>query len=154
MQTINGKETEIFGDTQIVGSLKLQDGTTGGISMLALEATASITANHTITIQTNVPTDSKLIGCQLRVDTALTATETWNAQYVTGATQSIATAQAVAQNTKVNKWFDANAATDIASGEVDITIQKSSNPGVDVFTAAGVIRAIVYYEAFTAMADA
>jgi hypothetical protein len=154
MQTINGKPTEIFGDVQIVGSLKLADGTTGGVSILAAEATANITAAHTITIQVNVPTASKLLGCQLRVDTALTAGETWNAQYVTGATQSIAATQAVAKNTKVNKWFDVNAATDIASDEVDITIQRSSNPGVDVFTAAGVIRAIVYYLPFTAMANA
>lgn len=88
------------------------------------------------------------------MDSALAAGETWNAQYVTGATQSICTTQAVAQNTKVNKFFDTNAATDITSAETDITIQRSSNPGVDVFTAQGTIRAIVYYQAFAGMADA
>ena len=154
MLMINGKPTEIFNDVQVVGSLKRADGSTGGLTTQAAEAAANITAAHTITVQVNVPTGSRILGCQLRVDTALAGGETWNAQYVTGATQSIATNQAVAQNTKVNKFFDANADTDIASGEVDITIQKNSNPGVDVFTAQGNIRAIVYYQAFNAMANA
>lgn len=154
MQTINGIPTYIFNNTIVNGSLKLMDGTTGGLNIIAAEATANITAAHTITIQTNVPSGSKIIGCQLRVDVALTAGETWNAQYVTGSTQAIVTNAAVTKNTKVVKFFDANAATDIASAEVDVTITKNSNPGVDVFTAAGNIRAIVYYQAFTAMADA
>jgi len=154
MKTVNGKITENFGDTTILGTLRIAGGTTGGLSTKSAEASANITANHTITIQTNVPSGSRILGCQLRVDSALAAGETWNAQYVTGATQSIATNQAVAKNTKVNKFFDSNAATDIASAEVDITIQKNSNPGVDAFTAQGIIRAIVYYQAFNAMANA
>lgn len=151
MRYINGKPTEDFGDTNVKGFLQVQPGTSGGLKTLAAEASAAITANHTITIQTNVPSGSRILGCQLRVDAALAAGETWNAQYVTGAAQSIATAQAVAKNTKVNKFFDVNAATDIASAEVDVTIQRSSNPGVDLFTAQGTIRALVYYQAFTAM---
>jgi hypothetical protein len=154
MLNINGKATEDFGDTTVKGFLKSQPGTTGGLSLTAAEATANITANHTITIQVNVPSGSKILGCQLRVDSALAGGETWNAQYVTGATQSIAANQAVAKNTKVNKFFDTNAATDIASDEVDVTIQRNSNPGVDVFTAQGVIRAIVYCQAFAAMGNA
>lgn len=128
-------------------------GTTGGYTRTFSEATANITANHTITIQTNVPAGARLLGAQLRVDSALAAGETWNAQYATGATQSIAATQAVAANTKASAMFNTNAATDIASGEVDITIQRSSNPGVDAFTAQGTIRAIVYYEAFETMAS-
>jgi hypothetical protein len=154
MQYINGKATEDFGNSVVKGYLKTQPGTTGGLTLRAAEASAAITANHTITIQTNVPAGSRLLGCQLRVDAALAAGETWNAQYVTGATQAIAAAQAVAKNTKVNTFFDVNAATDIASAEVDITIQKNSNPGVDAFTAQGSIRAIVYYETLDAMAAA
>jgi hypothetical protein len=154
MQTINGKPTEIFTDVQVVGSLKLADGSTGGVEIHAAEAAANITAAHTITIQVDVPAGSKILGAQLRVDSALAAGETWDAAYVTGATQSIATGQAVAKDTKVNAFFDANAATDIASAETDITIQKNSNPGVDLFTAQGNIRAIVYYQAFNAMANA
>ena len=101
-----------------------------------------------------MPTGSRLLGSQLRVDEALAGGETWDAVYITGSTQSIATAQAVAVNTKVVKHFDVNTDTDIASGEVDITIEENSNPGVAVFTAQGNIRAIVYYIAFNAMADA
>ncbi len=123
----------------------------GGVGRVAFSATANITADHTITIQVNIPSGAKILGVQMRVDTALAATETWNAQYVTGATQAIATNQAVAQNTKVNKFFDENAATAITSGETDITITKNSNPGVDVFTAQGTIRAVVYYEDWTAL---
>jgi hypothetical protein len=129
-------------------------GSTGGLMTYYSEATANITAAHTVTIQTNIPSGAKIIGCQLRVDAALADGETWNAQYVTGATQTIASAQAVAQNTKINTFFNVNTATDIASDEVDITIQRSSNPGVDTFTAQGTIRAIVYYQTFTAMGNA
>lgn len=154
MLTINGKPTEVFDDVQIVGSLKLADGSTGGFETMAAEAAANITAVATITIQVNVPSGARLLGCQLRVDTALAAGETWDAVYITGSTQSIATNQAVAKNTKVVKFFDVNTDTDIASAEVDITIEKNSNPGVDAFTAQGNIRAIVYYQAFNAMANA
>ena len=153
MQTINGKPTEIYTDVQIAGSLKLMGGTTGGLSILTAEAAADIAAAATITIQVNVPTGSRILGCQLRVDAALAAGETWDAVYITGASQSIATNQAVAVNTKVVQHFDVNTDPDIASGEVDITIEKNSNPGVDAFSAQGNIRAIVYYIAFNAMAD-
>ena len=135
------------------GTLDIAPGTTGGLYFEAAEATVDITAVHTCTIEVNIPSGAKLLNVQLRVDAALAAGETWDARYATGATQSIAAAQAVAVNTKVNKFFDENAATPIASAEVDITIQRSSNPGVDVFTAQGTIRAIVYYQANTTMAD-
>lgn len=116
-------------------------------------SSGTFTAAATITIQVNVPSNTRIIGCQLFVKTALAAGETWDAAYVTGATQSIATNQAVAQNTKVNKWFDVNAATDIASDEVDITIQRNSNPGVDTFTAQGEIEAVVYVKEFATWAN-
>ena len=151
MKTINGIPTEDVADMIIRNKLEIASGTTGGLYTKTAEATVDITAVHTVTIEVNIPAGSRILGCQLRVDAALAGAETWNAQYVTGATQSIDTNQAVAQNTKVVKFFDGNAATDIASAETDITIQRNSNPGVDVFTAQGTIRAIVYYQAFTAM---
>ena len=127
-------------------NMLISAGSTGGLKIGISEAIVSITAVHTCTIQVNIPSGAKLLNVQLRVDSALAALETWNAQYVTGATQSIGTAQTVAQNTKLNKFFDENAATAITSAETDITIQRSSNPGVDVFTAQGSIRAIAYYQ--------
>lgn len=126
---------------------------TGGLNIRTVEATVSVTAAATITIACQAPSGCKLIGCQIRVDSALAAGETWDATYATGATQSIATNQAVAQNTKVSKFFDVNAATDIASAATDIAIQRNSNPGVDAFTAQGSFRGIIYYEDFTAMAS-
>jgi len=154
MLTVNGKVSDVFGNSVLNGSLQLSDASTGGVVIQAAEAAANITATHTITLQTNVPSGSRIIGCQLRVDTALTAGETWDAAYVTGSTQSICTAQAVTKSTKVTTWFDVKTDTDIASGEVDVVIQKNSNPGVDSFSALGNIRAIVYYMSFVPMADA
>ena len=118
----------------------------GGLKRSTYSASASITAVATVTIQVNIPINTKIIGCQLHVKTALAGAETWDAVYITGLTQSIATNQAVAQNTNVNKFYDENAATAISSGEVDITIERNSNPGVDVFTAQGLIEAVVYVQ--------
>lgn len=140
-----------IGTTAPGGLLDLAPGTTGGLYTDAAEATANIEGDSSTTIQVNVPSGAKILGCQLRVDAALAAGETWDAAYSGGASQSIASGQAVAQNTKVNKFFDENAATAITSGETDIDITKN---GGGAFTAQGTIRAIVYYQAFTAMADA
>jgi len=73
--------------------------------------------------------------------------------YKTGATEVIASAAAVAVNTKVNTPFDPDAATPIASDVTTIDVQRSSNPGVDTFTAQGSIRAVVYYMAFEEIDD-
>jgi len=117
----------------------------GGLYRYAIEADA----NTVIAIQ--VPSGAKIIGCQLRVDEALADGETWDAAYSTGATQAIASGAAVAVNTKVNLFFDENAATAITSGLTDVTITKN---GGGIFTLQGKITAIVYYEDFTAMGDA
>jgi len=129
-------------------------GTTGGLVRGIAEATASITAAATVTLQANVPSGARVIGTQMRVDSALASGEMWNAAFTGGASQVIAASQSEDANTKISKMFDANAATDILSSEADIAIQRSSNPGVDTFTAQGTIRAIVYYETFEAMGDA
>lgn len=128
------------------GNMQWSDENThGGLILKTYGASSgTLTADHTITIEVNVPIGVKIIGAQLHVKTALAGGETWNAQYVTGATQSIGTNQAVAQNTNLSAVFDVNTDTDIASGEVDITLQRNSNPGVDVFTAQGEIEAVVY----------
>ena len=127
---------------------------TGGMTTSHSEATVDITAVATVTIQVDVPIGAKLIGVQIRVDTAMQAGETWDAVWDDGAAlQSIATNQAVAQNTKVSAWHDDNANTPLCDAETDITIERNSNPGVDSFTATGTIRAIAYYEEFITMGD-
>jgi len=138
--------------TQILtGILRVDGGTTGGLNIKAAEAAANITATSSITIPVQVPSGAIIIGCQLRVDSALTGGELWDAAYATGSTQAIASAAAVAKNTKVNKFFDPNAATPIASAATDVAITKN---GGGSFTAQGNIRAIVYYLSMEAMADA
>lgn len=122
----------------------------GGVGRVAAYVVKAITADATVTIQVNIPSGAKILGVQMRVDAALAAGETWIAAYSGGASQNITTDAAVAQNTKVNKFFDENAATAIASAETDIAITKT---GGGVFTAQGTIRAVVYYEEFTNLGD-
>jgi hypothetical protein len=122
-------------------------GSTGGFRRLFKEATANITADAAITIQVNIPTQARIVGCQLRVDAALATGETWDAKFNDGSdVETITTAAAVAKNTKVN--FFSSYTTD---AETDIVITKN---GGGTFTAQGTIRAIVYYDAFDAMGDA
>jgi hypothetical protein len=139
-------------------------GTTGGYVRKMAEASAAITANHTITITLSIPAGSRILGTQLRVESALAAGETWNAQYVGGNVATIAHEEAVAINTKIYvPWggldtggtlaAQAAWAVDLTTATTNITIQKHSNPGVDAFTAQGEIRAIVYYEPMSAMAN-
>ena len=96
-------------------------------------------------IPVNVPSGCKLLGVQLRVDTALTAGETWGAAYATGSTTVLAApGQAVAKNTKVNKMH----VDEISTATTVIRITRDSG---NFTNATGVIRAICYYETFTAM---
>ncbi len=124
-------------------------GTTGGYLRRTAEATGTAAAAATFNIATNVPTGARILGVQLHVDTALS--NTWDAAYNTGSTQTIGSNSAAAKNTKLNKMFDCQAATPITSGVTDITITRN---GGGSFTAGGVVRAIVYYEDFKIMADA
>jgi hypothetical protein len=120
-------------------------GTTGGFKRYYSSATVNIAAAASATIEVNIPASSRILGCQLRVDAALTAGELWDAAYSGGSTGAICAAQAVAQNTKVNSLT-----TDTITSEADIVITKN---GGGNFTAAGTIRAIVYFETFDAMAS-
>jgi hypothetical protein len=139
-------ETNANGKTVIGSGKETITGTTGGFTRGFSEATVSITAAATCTIQVNIPATSRIIGCQLRVDTELTAGELWDATYSGGSTDAICTGQAVAKNTKVNSLTSA-----VVTAETDIAITKT---GGGSFTAAGVIRAVVYYEYFETMANA
>jgi len=122
-------------------------GTTGGYIRKRAEATADITASASVAITLSIPSGARLLGVQFRVDAALATGELWDAAYSGGSTTSLASASAVAQNTKVNRMHAAEISTDT----VNIAITKS---GGGSFTAQGTIRAIAYYETFDAMADA
>lgn len=129
----------------------LLGGSIGGLNPRVSEATANLTGASTV-IQVNIPPNAKLLGCQLRVDTAITSsdgTTAWAAAYSGGNTQAIASAQLLAKNTKVSTHFNSNAANPITASEVDITI----TPDFGTFS-GGIIRAVVYYEVFTPMTNA
>jgi hypothetical protein len=81
------------------------------------------------------------------VDTAITADTgvSWAAAYVNTPTTAICSGQAFTQNTKFNA---VHPAYEVTTGTVTITI----TPNAGTFT-AGVVRAIVYYEALDQMSS-
>lgn len=121
-------------------------GTSGGLKRNRAEATATLSGAST-NIEVNVPSGAKLLGVQLRVDTAITSATgtTWSAAFTGGSSTALASGQAFTQNTKVSKMLE----DEISSGEVDITI----TPNTGTFT-GGAVKAIVYYEELVAMGDA
>ena len=113
----------------------------------ASEATATLSGASTV-IQTNLAIGVRLIGCQFRVDTLITSGDgatSWAAAYSGGSTTALVTGQAFAKQTKANKLH----VDEVPTSEVDVTI----TPNAGTFS-AGVIRAICYYNSFSAMADA
>jgi hypothetical protein len=135
-----------------VGDRNLNDDTLGyPVALSTAETIANITASATVSLAMEVPVGSRIVGCQLRVDSALAAGNTWDAAYGGGSSSVIATAQAVAKNTKVNTLYNANAASDITTNTLFVQITKN---GGGTFTAQGTIRALVYYESLTALGNA
>ena len=124
---------------------------TGGMELYMAEAIGTATAAKTFSIAVNIPTNCLILGTQLRVETALTTSDggtTWSAAFATGSTAACATNALFAQNTKVNTFFNYNAATGITTGTTTITVTADSNK---TFQAGGIVRAIVYYWTFVAM---
>jgi len=123
--------------------------TGGGYTRKFLEATGTPAGTTTyFDIALSIPASSKLLGVQLRVDTALTAGETWSAAYITGSTTAIASAgTAVAKSTKVNKMH----IDEITSAITNIRITRDAG---NFTNAVGVIRAIAYYEVLETLSNA
>jgi len=129
-------------------------GTTGAVVLTTAEAVGTATAAKTFDIEVNVPSGVKIVGSQIRVDTALTSSDggtAFSAAFIDGSTIAVASAAAFAQNTKVNTLFNENASTLITSAETDITVTCDSSK---TFIAGGQVRAIIYYQQLTAMGDA
>jgi hypothetical protein len=134
------------------GDRNLNDDTLGyPVALSTAETVADITAVTTVSLAMEVPVGSRIVGCQLRVDSALAAGDTWDAAYGGGSSASIASGAAVAKNTKVNTLFDANASSDITTNTLFVNITKN---GGGTLTAQGTIRALVYYESLTALGNA
>jgi hypothetical protein len=121
------------------------------VGLATAETVGSITATATVSLAMEVPVGARIIGCQLRVESALASGQLWDAAYAGGSTATIATAQAVAKNTKVNVLYNTNGASDITTNTLFVNITRN---GGGSFTAQGSIRALVYYEALTTLGDA
>lgn len=140
------------GDTIIKGVNTVKSTVTttgGGYTRKSVEATGTPAGTTTyFDITLNIPASSKLLGVQLRVDTALTAGETWSAAYITGSTTAIASVgTAVAKSTKVNKMH----VDEITSATTNIRITRDAG---NFTNAVGVIRAIAYYEVLETLSNA
>jgi hypothetical protein len=134
----------------VLGSGKVSiTGTTGGFTRQLAEATSGALSGATGSIAVNVPSGARILGIQLRVDTAITsdnATKTWAADYVNTPTTAITSGQIFDANTKFNAIHPAY---EITTGTVTVTITAAAG----LFT-GGVVRGIVYYEAIDNMQDA
>jgi hypothetical protein len=144
----------IYGEASVaaktaIGSGKVSiNGTTGGFTRQLTEATSGALSGATGSIAVNVPSGARILGVQLRVDTAITsdnATKTWAAGYVNTPTTAITSGQVFDANTKFNAIHPAY---EITTGTVTITITAAAG----LFT-GGVVRAICYYEAIDTMAS-
>ena len=128
--------------------------TTGGYGLLnRAYVTASVSASGgaTETILVNVPTGTKVIATQIRLDSIVIlggGGVSLSFAYGVGTVQSIATGVALAQNTKVNKFYETNVDTDITSGITTIIV----TPDAGTIT-SGTISAVVYYEYLTSITD-
>jgi hypothetical protein len=131
-------------------SFSATTGSGGGFARRIAEATSGTLSGATGSIAVNVPAGARILGVQLRVDTAVTFSgtdTTWKAVYVNTPTTAICSTQAA---TKSTKYSALHAAYELTTDVVTITV---SSDGTDTFT-GGVIRGIVYYEDTIAMSDA
>jgi len=135
------------------------DSTTGygELAIKSISASKTLTNARTNTLAIQIPSGVKIIGTQLRNDTAiagvddatgLTPITTYSAIYASGATQAINATTAVAINTKVNTFFNVASTTDITSAATDITLDAGSG---NKFTAGGIISAVTYYYELTSI---
>jgi hypothetical protein len=129
----------------------LRLGDVGRLTLKYVSASKTFAGGATEVIATQVPSGVKIVGCQLRNDTLLVATTgvSYSAAYSTGSTQSIGSGIAFTKNTKTNKMFDSNGATDITSDLTDITLTPDAGT-LDT----GTVTAIVYYYELTSMTSA
>ena len=116
----------------------------GGMQELIVETTTAVTASGSIDVSAAIPTNSYIIGVQLRVNSALG--QNFDVAYTGQKTQSIATGLSSAQNTRVNSWFDISLENPVTSGgSTFVTITRN---GGGNFTAQGEVYVQVRYKRF------
>lgn len=123
----------------------------GQLALKSITASKVMAGGGTEVIAVQVPAGALLVAAQLRNDTTIVGAgaATYSAAYSTGSTQAISSGTSFADNTKVNKFFDVNAATAITSGATDITLTPNAGT-LDT----GTVTAVVYYYELTSMTDA
>lgn len=125
-----------------------EGGTAQVVYKTAHEAHTLAAAKTSDTTTISIPAGAKLLGASFNVNTAVTDDDgdnTWSAAFITGASESLASGAAAAQNTKVNS-LTANDEVATATTEIQFTANGSN------FT-AGVIEIVVYYMELTSLAD-
>lgn len=143
------------GDVDLRGKLYQRNPTTGGGTLKRNynNSIGTSTSANTFDIAVSIPAGSRIIGCQLRVDSVLASSDggtTWSAAYIDGSTETIATGLAFAQLTKKDTMYDSYLASDVIPTQADIRITCD---GGKTFLAGGKVRAVVWYEAFTLMGN-
>jgi hypothetical protein len=134
------------------GGVMVQDQTAnvgGGHGKFFKNAVSATLSGTSGSIDVNVPSGTRIVGVQLRVDTAITSGDgatSWTAAYVNTPTTAICSGQAFATSTKFNAIHPAY---ELTTGVVTIRI----TPNANTFS-GGVVRAVVYYEDFVALSDA
>lgn len=136
--TLSVKEIPLTISNEVV----FAGGSSGGLMRKCAEATGTPSGTTTtFVISTQVPVGARLLGCQLRVETALTTGEEWKADFSGGSTTAIVgTGQAVIKDTRINKLIVDEIT---ATNPTNVTITSDSG---NFTNGVGVIRAIVYYE--------
>jgi hypothetical protein len=138
---------QLQGDTYAGGA---NGAINGGLKRIAVYASALVTNTPTFTIDFSIPVGARLLGVQLVVESALAGGDLWDAEWNDGATlQAIATAKAVAANTKANSMY--SAIQTVLDADTNIVITKN---GGGAFTVQGRIGAVAYYEWFEDLANA
>ena len=116
---------------------------------LKAEAVSSSLSGASGSIAVNVPAGARILGVQLRVDTAITSGDggtTWSAAYVNTPTTAICSGKAFTKSTKYNA---VHPAYELTTDVVTITITPNSGT-----FSAGVVRGVVFYELPAVIANA
>jgi len=148
--------TTIFAEQLMKAIYDVLAGATGGLNRLEYsEAVGTATAAASFDIAVAVPAGARIIGANLRVDTALTSGDggaSWDADYVdaSGLHQAIARMLAFTKNTKHQQFYDPSIDSPITPLATNVRVRCVGG----TFSAGGKVTAVVYYQTITALGDA
>ena len=121
-------------------------GTKGSMNRYVAEAVVLGMTGATAAITLDIPADSRILGCQLLVETEIVFEDagenTWSASFSGGSSEVIGTGIARTPNAEIGSFiYDV---TDVSVTDIVLT------PSASTFS-SGSVRAIVYYEKFGLM---